>query len=249
VHLHTRALGRIYAVATFSGTFLPTSVGADVTRGLLVTRRRTVLPVVATTIVVDRVGGLVGLLTMAWIALAIQSAKVPHGALLFLILVTVLVGVGSLIAAAVVYRRPSRLRALIPRRLVALVGDVVRLVSTYARNPATLALLLCASVAYQALVSLQLVMIADSIDVHLPYATAAVTLALVTIVTLIPISIGGFGVREGTYVVLLGAVGIAATDATLISLLTVVVLFLASLPGAFLLARGGLAPALEPPAP
>jgi hypothetical protein len=68
---------------------------------------------------------------------------------------------------------------------------------------------------------------------------------LVTVVTLIPISIGGFGVREGSYVVLLAGASIAATDATLISVLSVATLFLASLPGAFMLARGGIAPALE----
>jgi hypothetical protein len=64
-------------------------------------------------------------------------------------------------------------------------------------------------------------------------------------VTLIPISIGGFGVREGSYVVLLGGASIGPTDATLISLLSVATLFLASLPGAFLFARGGIAPAVE----
>jgi hypothetical protein len=68
----------------------------------------------------------------------------------------------------------------------------------------------------------------------------------VTVVTLIPISIGGFGVREGSYVVLLSGASIAATEATLISVLSVAALFLASLPGAFLLARSGVAPALEP---
>jgi hypothetical protein len=72
-----------------------------------------------------------------------------------------------------------------------------------------------------------------------------VALALVTVATLVPISIGGFGVREGTYVLLLGGASIGATDATLISVLSVAALFIASLPGAFMLARGGLAPALR----
>jgi hypothetical protein len=45
--------------------------------------------------------------------------------------------------------------------------------------------------------------------------------------------------------VLLGGVSIVATDATLISVLSVATLFLASLPGAVMLARGGIAPALE----
>jgi hypothetical protein len=108
-----------------------------------------------------------------------------------------------------------------------------------------LIVLVASSFLFQALISLQLVMLARAIDVHLPFATAAVVLALVTVVTLIPISIGGFGVREGSYVVLLAGASIAATDATLISVLSVATLFLASLPGAFMLARGGIAPALE----
>ena len=115
----------------------------------------------------------------------------------------------------------------------------------YARTPSLLVTLVLSSLLFQAFVSLQLVFLARAIGVHLAFATAAVALALVTIATLIPISIGGFGVREGTYVVLLGSASINATDATLISLLSVAALFFASLPGAFLLARGGVAPALR----
>jgi uncharacterized membrane protein YbhN (UPF0104 family) len=114
----------------------------------------------------------------------------------------------------------------------------------YAHDPALLFILVVSSLIYQALISLQLVMLGRAIDVHLSFATAAVVLALVTIVTLIPLSIGGFGVREGTYVVLLSGASIAATDATLISVLSVATLFLASLPGAYMLARGGIRPVL-----
>src|SRR4029077_8501177 len=66
VHLDARQLTRVYAVSTFSSTFLPTTVGGDVTRALLVVRRGPLLTRVAVTILVDRVGGLVGLLGVAW---------------------------------------------------------------------------------------------------------------------------------------------------------------------------------------
>ena len=101
------------------------------------------------------------------------------------------------------------------------------------------------SLLFQALIAMQLVMLARAIEVDLPFATAAVALAIVTIITLIPLSIGGFGLREGSYVVLLGTASIAATDATLVSVLSVAALLFASLPGAYLLARGGISPALE----
>jgi uncharacterized protein (TIRG00374 family) len=248
IHLSLRSLARVYSVATFSGTFLPTSVGGDVTRALLVTRSRSMMTRVVMTIVVDRLGGLVGLLGMAWIAFSLQSTTVPGGAQIFLAWVTGVVVVGSLLLALTMLRGSRFLKSLVPARLTSIVRETRDLVRRYASDRRTLLIVVVASLAYQALISLQLVMLARAIDVHLPFATAAVTLALVTVVTLIPISVGGFGVREGSYVVLLGGASIGATDATLVSLLSVAALFLASLPGAFLFARGGIAPAVESPA-
>src|SRR5690349_9435721 len=89
-------------------------------------------------------------------------------------------------------------------------------------------------------------MLVRAVDLRLTFATAAVSLALVTVVTLIPISIGGFGVREGTYVVLLSGASIGASDATLISVLSVAALLFASLPGAFVLAQGRASSSKEP---
>jgi uncharacterized protein (TIRG00374 family) len=245
VRLDVAQIARVYSVSTFSSTFLPTSLGGDVTRALLVVRRGQLLTRVVVTIVLDRVGGLTGLLGMAWIALAFQATKVPSGAQVFLIWVTAAVVIGALLIAVAVLRGSSLAQALVPRRLVSVARESRALLQSYARDPATLIAVVMLSLVYQALVSLQLVMLARAIDVHLAFATAAVTLALVTVVTLIPISIGGFGVREGSYVVLLSGAMIDATDATLISVLSVATLFLASLPGAYMLARGGVKPALE----
>lgn len=245
VPLGVGPLARIYAVATFSNTFLPTSVGGDVTRALLVARRAPLLTRVAITIVVDRLGGLAGLLGMAWMAFAFQPGVVPHGARVFLGWVTGAVVVGSIATVVLLLRGSPRIRAALPSKVAPAVGESRSLLLEYARDPATIGVVLVTSFAYQGLISLQLVMLARAIDVHLSFATAAVVLALVTIVTLVPISIGGFGIREGSYVVLLGGASISATDATLISVLSVAGLFFASLPGALLLARGGLAPAAE----
>jgi glycosyltransferase 2 family protein len=245
VPLGLSSLVRIYAISIFSNTFLPTTVGGDVTRALLVVRRGPLLTRVATTIVVDRVGALAGLLGMAWISVAFQSATVSHRALVFLAWVTGGMLIGSLLVLTAVLRGSGPVRAVIPRRLISAARQSRLLLRSYVGDPVTLVVLLVLSLIYQALISIQLVVLARAINVHLSFATAAVVLALVTVATLIPISVGGFGVREGSYVVLLGGVSIAATEATLISVLSVVTLFLASLPGAFLLARGGIQPALE----
>jgi uncharacterized protein (TIRG00374 family) len=245
LHLGAAPLARVYSISTFSNTFLPTSIGGDVTRALLVTRRGPLLTRVAMTIIVDRLGGLMGLLGVAWLAFAFHSANVPHGARVFLVSVTTAVVLGSALLFAAVFRGSRLARAAIPLRLVTPARDSRSLLRGYATDSSILLVVLALSLIYQGLISMQLVMLAHAIDVHLPLATAAVVLALVTVVTLIPISIGGFGIREGSYVVLLGGASIATTDAALISLLSVAALFFASLPGAFFLMRGGIAPALE----
>lgn len=239
-------LARIYAVSTFSNTFLPTSVGGDVTRALLVARRGPLLRRAATTILVDRVGGLLGLVVLAWGALVLQPTAVPGGAKTFLTIVTVALIGGTVLAMVVAGRSAPGLARRVPQRFRTSASEVRSVIADLCRDPRAMALVLVTSVVFQGLVAAQLVMLARAIDVDLLFSTAAVSLTLVTIVTLIPISVGGFGLREGSYVVLLGGASVGASDATLISVLTVVVLLFAGLPGAFLMARGNVGAMPQP---
>jgi hypothetical protein len=54
----------------------------------------------------------------------------------------------------------------------------------------------------------------------------------------LPISVGGFGVREGSFVALLAEAGVSSSDATLLSLLSAAAMALASLPGGLVLLVG-----------
>ena len=243
VPLRARELGRVYAVSTFASTFLPTSVGGDVARALLVTRERALLVRVGLTVIVDRAGALAGLLLLAWAGLAAEPDAAPGGAVALLATVTVVTIAGGAAAVwAAVHPRVIRGRLL--ERMRAPLGDVRAILATYGRRPLIPFTLVVSSVAVQALVALQLCAIARCLGIGLSFASAVVALTLVTLATLVPISIAGFGIREGSYVVLLGGIGITATDATAISLSTVLVLFIASLPGAFLLARDGMRPVI-----
>ena len=59
----------------------------------------------------------------------------------------------------------------------------------------------------------------------------AVTLAPGLLVALIPVSLGGWGVREGAFVVLLGFYGVAPEQGLIVSVLFGLALLAASLPG------------------
>lgn len=236
---------RVYAISTFSTTFLPTTVGGDVARALLVARSGPLLTRTAVTVLVDRAAALGGLIGVAWLAFALDPGQVPAGVAALLGWITLGTAAAAAFAVATVLRGAGIARRVVPQRLLRTARETHSMLDAYARSPLLLAGLFLLSLVFQALIAMQLVMLARAIEVDLPFATAAVALAIVTIITLIPLSIGGFGLREGSYVVLLGTASIAATDATLVSVLSVAALLFASLPGAYLLARGGVSPALE----
>jgi hypothetical protein len=102
---------------------------------------------------------------------------------------------------------------------------------------------------YQALIVLAAWTLARAIDLDLSYTLLLVVTPLVIVVTLMPISIAGFGVREGGYVALLAQAGVSSTDATLLSLLNVAALAIATLPGAVALLVPTPAPRERVPAP
>ncbi len=232
--------GRIYLLSTFAGTFMPTTVGTDVVRAMMVARGKTLLARVAMSVIVDRLAALLGLVAVAWVSDAIVRARVPGAATAFMGWASAVSVIVSAIAVFVIRRGFKPPARFVPARVRRVLADSHGLLREYLHQPRLLASVAAASVAYQALIVLQLVFLARALHVDLSFSTAAMAFTIVTLVTLLPISIGGFGVREGTFVVLFATSSINATNATLISLLTVVTLFIASLPGAYFLARDGL---------
>lgn len=241
VELSGAEVGRVYAMATFSGAFL--LIGGDVARALLVTRERGLLLRVGLTVVADRAAALAGMLAVAWCAIALSDTALPDGALVLLAILTAATVVGSAVALGFAAR--GRFPAgRVGNALRSLATTLRELALVYGRRPLTWILVALASVAFQLLAAGQLCLLAKAFGVELSLAAAAVTLTLVTAATLLPVSIAGFGIREGSYVVLLAPYGIAAADAVAISLTATVLLLAASLPGALLLVRHGTRPVL-----
>jgi hypothetical protein len=89
---------------------------------------------------------------------------------------------------------------------------------------------------YQALVLVAFWLIAEALDLGVDPAILAIVVPPVLLASVLPISVAGFGVREGAFVVLLGEFGVSSADATLLSILAVTSVALASLPGGLAIA-------------
>jgi uncharacterized membrane protein YbhN (UPF0104 family) len=238
---------RAYFIGMFSNNFLPTGFGGDATRALIVGRSRSRMTAAFTSVLVDRLSSVACLILIGWIALAVDPGAIPGSLTTGFAAVTAFgaiacaIGTLALLGAA---RRSHR----IPARLLRSLSEGRRTLAAYGRQPSLIGWALVLGVAFQLLTVTASWLLAQSIGADLPFALLAVAAPIVLLATVLPISIAGFGVREGSYVVLLGTVGVSHTDATLISLLTGVSIAAASLLGAVaLIAPAGRRTAVPAP--
>jgi uncharacterized protein (TIRG00374 family) len=229
---------RAFAIGVFSNNFLPTGFGGDAARGWIVGKSGPRLVRSLTSVAVDRATNLACLVLVGWIALAIDPSAAPSS-LVVALLVATAAGGAAVVVLGVAAAGAGRFSNRFPERVRAWAVQARAALGSYRRDRGLLGWILALGLGYQGLIVTSNWMLAKSIGLDLPFALVAVTVPLVLLATVIPISIAGFGVREGTFAVLLGEAGVATTDATLLSLLTVVALALSSLPGAAaLLLRG-----------
>ena len=182
-----------------------------------------------TTVVVDRATALACLVFAAWISFAADPEPVA-GTLVAALGAATGALVVLLAVAALLVRGGTGLGRRLPPRAQVWLAEARSTVRACARVR-VLARTSVLGLAFEALVILALWLVAKAIDLDVSYSVLAVVLPPVLIVSALPISIAGYGVREASFVVLLGHVGIGSTDATLLSLIGGVAFALASLPG------------------
>ena len=226
---------RAYLIGAFLTNFLPSQMGGDVARVFLVggpgTRVR-----VATTVVIDRATAIACLVLVAWLALAADPGSVPGALTAALVASTGVLALGCAVAAILVWR-PTGLGARLPSRLRRSAGDAGDVTRACLRPPVLWrTVLLGCSVPgpRHPLASGSWRRRSRSLSRS---RSLAVTLPPVLIVSAAPISIAGYGVREGSYVLLLRHAGVSTTDATLFSLLAGISFAIASLAGGVVLIR------------
>lgn len=231
-----RSALRGYMAGAFANNFLPTGFGGDVVRALAVARPGPALARAGTTVIVDRLTALVCLVLLAWLILPLDAAAVP--AVLVVALAAVTTCIVLALAASQAAFRFGAVGRVVPAAARPLLAEMRRPLAAFAADRTLVARVFALGLLYQALVVTGVWCAARAIELELSFALAAVTVPLVLILTLIPVSLAGFGVREGAFVVVLRTVGVEAAEATLLSLLTFFTMGVASLPGALALVVG-----------
>lgn len=227
-----RILARFCFVAQFFSQLLPSTVGGDVIRTWLFQRQGSGLRPALLSILADRLFGVCALMLLVGLALTLPAAaRIDPGARIS-ILVLVTMGAGALVGLILCGFLPAAWFA--HNRITRLLRDLTlglrRLLSAGHRTWALAAVSL--SIHAASIVGIWLISRAVGLSVGIGVLLVTVPIALIA--AMVPISIGGWGVREGVLVTLLAIYDVARDGALAMSLLFGVALALASLPGAVL---------------
>ena len=237
---HLSDVIRVFFVSTFVGTFLPASVGGDAVRAFSISRYNVAAAPAVASVVMDRALGVVSRLVLGLFSLAVLHATVPRGVYVVLILG----GAVSIAAAMVIFS--DRLSELTARAIGLLPGEPVRragrslldAVRTYRHHHGVLAAVLVYSIAVQVIRVLQAWCLGRALHIEAPLALYFVTIPVILLIMLLPITVNGLGTSQAAFLWTFGAAGVARPAAFALSLLFVALGIVGNLPGGLLYAFG-----------
>jgi hypothetical protein len=201
-----RTFLRLYLVGMFFNLFLPTSVGGDVVKAWLLAGGKGRRWRAMVTVLSERFSGLLALLLIAALATLPSFTLLPPW--MILLAWGALGGAaGGMVALPLLAGRSERLR-LVAEGVGVYRGHLKRWLIAFGL-----------SLLVQALSIAQVALLGVALGLDLPLQAYAVVVPMVSLLTMLPVSVNGVGVREGSMVLMLGVWGLAPEGAVALGLL------------------------------
>lgn len=252
IHLSWYEVTKLYYVASFLGLVLPSTVGSDVIKAYRVSRRGFLFADVVTSIVVERVLGLIVLLLFgsagALIFVTRYSGADPQSVRVMYIAVGFTVMVGCLFLISLSTTFSSVLNKVVGRyqgtsvvgRLTREIEKLYKSYQEYSRNRGTLALFFALTCVENVLPIVRPYVVAAALNSHVPLDYLFVIVPIELMIIRLPIAFDGFGIREGLFVYFLSLIGISRDVGFGIGLVNHLLFLVALLPGcAFYIGQRG----------
>jgi len=227
------ALASHTLAALFVSNFLPSTIGGDVLRVVRISSDNGDAPASFASVVLERLTGFVVLPVISLVALALSPSLLHLGTASHLALALslfTLVALAGILAATASTKLGGRLAGheSWPR----FVGAVHLGIERIRRNPRAAATVMVSSFAYQLAVITAAFAASRALGITVGWLPLLAFIPVVAIAQVLPISVGGLGLREGALVLLLGPLGVGAAQATALGLLLYGINLVVSLLGA-----------------
>lgn len=249
IHLPFWRLILLYLEGMFFSLMLPTAIGGDLVRGYQVSRLTERRVASVASILVERISGFAALSIIACIAIIPAYAHINDPLIIWL---TAGSTAGMVVLIALLLS--NRLQTLFLRLLHGVglgrfhdaVYRLYEAVQQYWAHRLTLLFSLGLSLILQSLVITIFFLISQALNLSVPFRFFFLFVPLISVISMLPISIAGLGLREGSAVYLFTKVGMDSAGALSLSLLWFAVTALCSGLGGVVFLCGHTQPRAQP---
>ncbi len=197
-----------FFIGMFTNIFVPGLVGGDALRALYLGRRHDRMAEAFASVVADRAAGLLSLVWFAaLVSFFITRVQLPPSVLHMTLAVAAL-SLAAYLAGPLVTSRALRIKGL---------NSVLTPVAPYLRRPICLVPALALSAFLQFSFAFCQYVLGIALGLQIPLSTFLLAVPISNVIASIPISINGLGLREASYVVLMGIAGVSKNEAIALS--------------------------------
>jgi len=219
---------RSYFKGSFFNQGLPTSIGGDAVRVLDVATKGHRKRDAFIGVFIDRILGLTGLLILNLVANFFLPGLLPDNLFLMINLI-VLSGLLGFITFIYIHK----VKVLHKGRLLTYILKVSEKLNEILHNIRSISFHLVVGVMIHLFSIINIYLVGKSVGLEYDLLTIAVIVPPVILLTLIPVSLAGWGIREGAMIGLFGLIGGVAANILSMSILYGIILIIASLPGLY----------------
>jgi uncharacterized protein (TIRG00374 family) len=227
-----------YFAGMFLNLFLPGSLGGDVYRVYHVAKEIQDSEVALVSVFLERFTGLAALSALAVLGLAPAIRVVGRWDILVLFFGCV----GALVGGVLLIVSPKLLILAEPllhkfrlNNLASRLAKIQILLREFAQNRQALALSMGLSFLLQLGIVYYHYLIAQELKISISYLELLVFIPIIVVITLLPISLGGIGLKEGLWVYLFSRIGLPSEQALLLSVIITILSWLLCLVGGLIL--------------
>ena len=219
---------RLSLEGAFFNQALPTAVGGDAIRILRCRHYNMPTGTAVSSILLDRITGLVVLLVMGLAAQPAFWAADQFGLASKAAAVTLLAGFSGTILLLAIPHLPDRLRRF---RSFQQLGDLGSRAAVFLIKPATATPILLISVLSHSCTFLALHQMANALGADIGLLPIFLVTPVAFLIAMLPISVGGWGLREGAMIQGMALFGVSAEDALAVSVLYGLMSIIVNIPG------------------
>lgn len=216
------SLTSFYFSGTFFNKFLPTVFGGDIVRAYELARFSGKAVDSAATVLIERIVGFTALFVICWISLAFGFQRLEGTSIL---LIVVAMSFAFLLSLAVLFNARLMDKTLSLTRFVKrwnledTLKKAYNSLHSFTAFKGGLLSAFVVSLVAQLVGIASAFLVSQALGLNVPFVYFLVVVPIIWVITMVPISIGGLGIREGAFVFFFTQVGVSTENALLLSVL------------------------------